>query len=154
MFNYILWIGVAIFSSKTSFVDASSEVFVESVSKGNGPSVPVTREHRYKSDVTLYIEGNDGERMPSGWSTRIEDGAAVTEQPFEFQPGINLIQGWTMGVLQMEEGERALLHVPASLGYGNRSMGSKGGAFWIPANSDLLFDIKILGKAWPKSAEM
>ena len=46
----------------------------------------------------------------------------------------------------MKEGERAFLHVPASLGYGDRPMGSPGGAFYIPANSDLLFDIEILGK--------
>jgi FKBP-type peptidyl-prolyl cis-trans isomerase len=47
----------------------------------------------------------------------------------------------------MKEGERALLHVPSSLGYGARPMGSpNGGGFYIPPNSDLLFDIEILGK--------
>jgi peptidylprolyl isomerase len=95
--------------------------------------------------VTLYIENADKTRTPSGWSTRKEDGADV-DTPFEFQPGVNLIQGWTEGVLQMKEGERALLHVPYSLGYGGQAMGSPGGAFYIPANSDLLFDIEILGK--------
>jgi len=124
----------------------SSQVVVESLSKESGSSVAVTREHKYQSDVTLYIEKSDGERIPSGWSTRVEDGVAK-EQPFEFQPGVNLIQGWTIGVLQMEEGERALLHVPAALGYDSSPMGRKGGAFYIPANSNLLFDIKILGKA-------
>lgn len=46
----------------------------------------------------------------------------------------------------MKEKERAWLHVPASKGYGASPMGSKGGAFYIPANSNLLFDIEILGK--------
>ena len=46
----------------------------------------------------------------------------------------------------MREGERANLHVPASLGYGAQAMGGPGGSFYIPANSDLLFDIEILGK--------
>ena len=59
---------------------------------------------------------------------------------------ISLIEGWTEGVLQMKEKERALLHVPAAKGYGASPMGSKGGAFYIPANSNLLFDIEILGK--------
>ena len=127
------------------------EVVVESLSKESGP--PVTREHKYQSDVTLYIETSDGERVPSGWSTRVEDGAAK-EQPFEFQPGVGLIQGWTNGVLKMEEGERALLHVPAELGYGSRPMGSPGGAFYIPANSNLLFDIKILGKVGASEKEL
>merc|ERR1740117_1995399 len=83
-------------------------------------------------------------KTPSGWSTRKEDGAAV-DQPFEFQPGVGLIQGWTDGVLQMNIGERAYLHVPSALGYGSNPMGSQGGAFYIPANSNLLFDIEILG---------
>lgn len=96
--------------------------------------------------VTLYIEQEDKTRTPSGWSTRVSDGAAV-DKPFEFQPGVGLIQGWTDGVLKMKEGERALLHVPAALGYGVRPMGSPGGAFYIPGNSDLLFDIEIIGKA-------
>ena len=76
--------------------------------------------------------------------TTAEDGAAV-DQPFEFQPGVGLIQGWTDGVLQMNIGERAYLHVPSKLGYGSNPMGSPGGAFYIPANSNLLFDIEILG---------
>jgi hypothetical protein len=121
------------------------QVVVETIQAGTGPSV--TKEHRYESHVTLYIEDTaTKEKTPSGWSTRKADGASV-DTPFSFQPGVNLIQGWSEGVLQMKEGERALLHVPAQLGYGSQSMGSKnGGSFYIPANADLLFDIEILGK--------
>jgi len=123
---------------------AFSQVVVETISPSSG--APVTKEHTYSSMVTLYIEENDKSRTPSGWSTRKEDGAAA-DSPFQFQPGVNLIQGWTQGVLQMKEGERALLHIPAHLGYGRSPMGSPGGAFYIPANSNLLFDIEVLGKA-------
>jgi hypothetical protein len=106
----------------------------------------VTVDHRYKSMVTLYIENDDGGKTPSGWSTRKEHGASA-DSPFEFQPGVNLIVGWSEGVLQMKEGERALLHIPSEKGYGGNPMGSKGGAFYIPANSNLLFDIEIMGKS-------
>jgi FKBP-type peptidyl-prolyl cis-trans isomerase len=124
-------------------------VVVETITPGIGPAV--TRNFKYRSMVTLYIEHTkDGTRTPSGWSTRQSDGATV-DQPFEFQPGMNLIAGWTEGVLKMKEGERALLHVPAAQGYGNRPMGQPGGAFYIPANSDLLFDIEILGKVGQKN---
>ena len=68
------------------------------------------------------------------------------DRPFPFQPGVNLIEGWTEGVLKLKEGERALLHVPSDKGYGERSMGGPGQAFHIPANSNLLFDIEIIGK--------
>lgn len=121
----------------------ASEVVVETLTPGSGP--PVTKDHSYRSMVTLYIENDDKTKTPSGWSTRKEDGAAA-DKPFDFQPGRNLIEGWTEGVLQMKEGERALLHVPSRKGYGPQPMGSPGGAFYIPANSNLLFDIQILGK--------
>ena len=127
---------------------AQPEVRVETIqpsnNNNNNNAPAVTRNSRYRAMVTLYID--DEARTPSGWSTRVSDGAAV-DQPFEFQPGVNLIPGWTEGVLRMKEGERALLHVPAELGYGSQPMGSPNGAFYIPANSDLLFDIEILGKA-------
>jgi len=48
----------------------------------------------------------------------------------------------------MKEGERSWLGVPSEKGYGGRAMGSpnSSGGFYIPANSNLLFDIEILGK--------
>ena len=128
----------------TTTASAAAAVRVHTLHPGTGPAV--TRDYRYRSMVTLYIENrHDGTKTPSGWSTRQEHGAAVDE-PFTFQPGVQLIPGWTDGVLQMREGERAELHVPAVLGYGSRPMGAPGGAFYIPANSDLWFDIEILGK--------
>jgi FKBP-type peptidyl-prolyl cis-trans isomerase len=121
-----------------------TDVIREIVTKGRGP--PVNENNKYRSHVTLYIENDDGSVTKSGWSTRQSEGAEKDE-PFRFQPGRNLIAGWTEGVLMMKEGERAKLHIPAKKGYGAQPMGSKAGAFWIPANSDLLFDIEILGKA-------
>ena len=128
-----------------SVVAMASEVRVETQKKAPSNAPAVTREHKYLSHVTLYIENEDGSKTPSGWSTRKEDGADV-ERPFPFQPGVNLIEGWTEGVLKLKEGERALLHVPSDKGYGERSMGGPGQAFHIPANSNLLFDIEIIGK--------
>ena len=36
---------------------------------------------------------------------------------------------------------------------GRKPMGQKGGAFFIPENSNLLFDIEILGKAGSTDSE-
>ena len=121
----------------------AKDVAVDIQSAGSGP--PVTRSSRYRSHVTLYIENSDGTKTPSGWSTRESDGAD-RDSPFAFQPGVNLIEGWTEGVLKMREGERAWLHVPSEKGYGPQSVGSpNGGGFYVPSNADLLFDIEILG---------
>jgi FKBP-type peptidyl-prolyl cis-trans isomerase len=109
-------------------------VVKEVLKAGNGPQV--TKDYRYKAHVTLYIEKN-GQLTPSGWSTA---GGA----PFEFRPFENLIQGWSEGVVQMKEGERAKLHVPAAKGYGPKEI--KSPSFHVPSNSDLCFDIEILGR--------
>mmetsp|Transcript_16103 Transcript_16103/g.16109 ORF Transcript_16103/g.16109 Transcript_16103/m.16109 type:complete len:148 (+) Transcript_16103:184-627(+) len=138
-----IWLALFLLIAVCSSFTIADEVVVNILTKGDGP--PVTKDYRYRSMVTLYIEGDDGKKKPSGWSTRKEDGADA-DKPFEFQPGVGLIQGWTAGVLQMVEGERSLLHVPSSLGYGDKEMGSEGGAFYIPGDSNLLFDIEILGK--------
>lgn len=49
------------------------------------------------------------------------------------------------------QGERALMHVPFSLGYGAAAQGSKGGAWYIPGSSNLLFDIEIVSKTGVKA---
>ena len=108
----------------------------------------VVKGKPYSAMVTLSIENADGSLTPSGWSTRKEAGG--DGKPFTFTPGVNLIQGWTDGVLQLREGERGLMHVPFSLGYGTAPQGSKGGPWYIPASSNLLFDIEILGVAGAK----
>ena len=108
-------------------------------------NAPVTGACSYDAMVTLSIENlADGSITPSGWSTRKENGG--DGKPFSFQPGVKLIEGWSKGVLQMKEGERALIHVPAKMGYGQSPQGSKGGGWYIPGNSNLLFDIEIIGK--------
>jgi hypothetical protein len=108
----------------------------------------VNDRSRYAAQVTLLIEQADGSTVPSGWSTRREAGG--DGKPFVFQPGKNLIPGWTQGVLQMREGERALIHVPPELGYGGSDQGSKGSGWFIPKNSHLLFDIQIVSKEGAK----
>ena len=125
-------------------IGSASSVEVETIRDAEEGNARVTRDHMYDAQVTLSIEGDDGTLTPSGWSTRKEDGG--DGRPFSFQPGRNLIEGWTQGVLKMKEGERALIHVPSALGYGGREMGSKNSAWYIPASSNLLFDIEILGK--------
>ena len=122
---------------------AAADVRVDILDAKPG-NAKITTDHAYDSMVTLSIEHADGTTTPAGWSTRLEDGG--NGQAFSFTPGQGLITGWTQGVLRMREGERAILHVPAHLGYGAREQGRKGAGWYIPANSDLHFDIEILGK--------
>ena len=128
----------------------ASEVRVE-ITTPALTNAKVTKQYEYDAQVTLSIENPDGSLTPSGWSTRKEGGGDGS--PFSFTPGRNLIEGWTTGVLQMREGERAKIHVPYAKGYGTSAQGSKGGAWYIPASSNLLFDIEILGKKGKQAAK-
>jgi len=70
-------------------------------------------------------------------------------QPFTFTIGVGqVIKGWEAGIMKMSLGERAVLQVPAAMGYGARGAGGK-----IPPNADLYFDVELLainGREEPK----
>ncbi len=67
------------------------------------------------------------------------DSSYDRNQPFEFQLGAGMvIQGWEQGFAGMKVGGKRKLVIPASMGYGDRSVGS------IPANSTLVFEVELL----------
>lgn len=51
-----------------------------------------------------------------------------------------VIQGWDQGLVGMKEGGTRRLVIPAALAYGGQSPSEK-----IPANSDLVFVVKLVG---------
>lgn len=52
-----------------------------------------------------------------------------------------VIEGWQQALLQMHVGDRWIIFIPYTLGYGNRSSGL------IPACSTLIFEVELLGIA-------
>lgn len=62
-------------------------------------------------------------------------------QPFTTQIGIGrVIPGWDQGLLGMKVGGLRRLLIPSELGYGSRGAGNS-----IPPDSDLIFEIQLLG---------
>lgn len=60
-------------------------------------------------------------------------------QPFSFQIGANkVIPGWELGMLGMKVGEKRKLTIAPALAYGDEARGK------IPANSTLIFEVKLL----------
>jgi peptidylprolyl isomerase len=78
------------------------------------------------------------------YGTLASDGTKFDENftdttAFAFKLGQGaVIQGWDQGVPGMKAGGMRRLVIPAALGYGDQGQGS------IPANSDLVFVIKLL----------
>ncbi len=69
------------------------------------------------------------------------DSSVDRGEPFEFNlGGGQVIKGWDEGVVGMKVGGKRKLVIPAALAYGEQSPSPK-----IPANSDLVFEIELLG---------
>lgn len=71
--------------------------------------------------------------------TEFDSTAKHGGQPFAVPlTGDSVIQGWTEGLQLMKEGGEYTLFIPANLAYGGKTNGK------IPANSTLVFDMKIV----------
>lgn len=61
-------------------------------------------------------------------------------RPFQFTIGVGqVIRGWDEGVITMSKGEKAVLNIKSSYGYGARGAGGV-----IPPNADLVFEVELL----------
>jgi len=82
-------------------------------------------------------------KLPDG--TVFDSSAAHGNQPLTFQLGApGLIAGFQVGVNGMKEGGERVISIPAGLGYGAQDVKDSAGKVIIPANSTLLFDIKLV----------
>lgn len=62
-------------------------------------------------------------------------------QPIEFSLGQGqVIKGWDQGIVKLKIGTKAILKIPADLGYGARGAGRD-----IPPNSTLYFVVEVVG---------
>jgi FKBP-type peptidyl-prolyl cis-trans isomerase len=99
---------------------------------------------------TTDIKVGDGEDVKAGdcvtalyYGTLAKDGTKFdgnyeTGKPIEFSLD-GVIAGWSEGIPGMKVGGVRRLEIPAAKGYGAQDKGS------IPANSDLIFEVEILG---------
>ncbi|KAI0409597.1 hypothetical protein F4802DRAFT_152318 [Xylaria palmicola] len=85
-----------------------------------------------------------GNRVEVRYIGKLTDGKVFDSnkkgRPFSFKVGAGeVIKGWDVGVQGMSVGGERRLTIPAHLAYGSKAQPG------IPANSQLVFDIKLLG---------
>lgn len=144
-----------LFSSATpSTVKTEAVVNKPSVNKTSG--TPATISTIKKLSITDAVVGTGtvakvGDTVSVDYIGKLTNGKVFDAsskhggKPFTFILGVGqVIKGWDEGVAGMKVGGTRILAIPASLGYGSRAIGS------IPANSALIFEVKLLNVTAPK----
>ena len=82
-------------------------------------------------------------KLPDG--TIFDSSEAHGNQPLTFTLGEQgLIPGFQIGVNGMREGGERLMAIPPSFGYGAQDVKDASGKVIIPANSTIVFDVKLV----------
>ena len=85
----------------------------------------------------------NGDRVGMRYIGKLQDGKVFDSnkkgKPFTFKLGAGeVIKGWEIGIQGMSAGGERRITIPSSLAYGSKASGP------IPANSTLVFDVKLL----------
>src|SRR5690554_830781 len=93
----------------------------------------------YLADGTLFDSSNE-KVAEENFSLNLAKKNANAYQPLPYTIGgnQNMIKGFSAGINHLNYGDKALIFIPAALGYGSRAMGP------IPANADLVFEIQLI----------
>ncbi len=129
-----LWLGVlavillALGGARAARIMHFSEVRVTAIKEGTGPSPTM-------QDVVMI---NYVGHLVSG---KVFDQAQHTPMPVA-----GVVPGFSQGLMKMKAGGKYRLEIPASLAYGAEAKRDpRSGDLVIPANSDLVFEVELIG---------
>lgn len=125
-------------------------------------SEPAPSDSQQTASTTQQVAGQDvtvgtGKEAAPGsivsvlYVGRLQDGTvfdsseANGNQPLRFQLGAEgLIPGFQIGVNGMKEGGERRIAIPPEFAYGNQDVKDAAGKVIIPANSTIIFDIRLV----------
>jgi FKBP-type peptidyl-prolyl cis-trans isomerase FkpA len=111
-------------AAESNAITTESGLVVKHLSDGKGKSPTPT------STVKVHYTGT----LPDG---KVFDSSITRGEPIEFKLG-DVVQGWQEGLQLMKVGGKAVLTIPADLGYGEQ------GKSIIPPKSALIFEVELL----------
>lgn len=124
-------------------------------------NTPATDEQVQAQEVTVGTgaEATPGSEVSVLYVGQLADGtvfdssAAHNNEPLTFVlGGEGLIPGFQIGVNGMKEGGERLIAIPPSLGYGTQDIKDASGKVIIPANSTIVFNVKLVKVSAPAAA--
>ncbi len=103
-------------------------VLYKVLERGTGTVSP-----QLSSVVTVHYRGTliDGREFDNSWKRSCPEAFRLNQ----------VIEGWQQALQQMHVGDKWIVYIPYTLGYGNRPSGP------IPAFSTLVFEVELLGIA-------
>lgn len=103
-------------------------IYYKVLEKGTGTQKPGAR-----SIVTVHYKGSliNGRVFDNSYQRGYPEAFRLTE----------VIEGWQLALQQMHVGDKWVVYIPYTMGYGGRSSGP------IPAFSTLVFEVELLGIA-------
>ena len=137
---------VMIFSKNTQKREIGDEIGIEDI-YGSDTEDEDIDFNEFK--IETQQEGSGREAEPGDivfvhYTGTLKDGTKFDSsydrgEPFTFTLGIGeVIDGWDQGIVGMKVGEKRILTIPSSLGYG------EGGSGIIPPNAGLLFETELV----------
>ncbi|MBI5004391.1 FKBP-type peptidyl-prolyl cis-trans isomerase [Candidatus Kaiserbacteria bacterium] len=120
-------------TATTTAAAAETQVQAQDVTVGTG-----TEATPGSTVAVLYVG-----KLPDG--TVFDSSEAHNNEPLTFTLGAQgLIPGFQIGVNGMKEGGERLMAIPPALGYGTQDVKDASGKVIIPANSTIVFDVKLV----------
>lgn len=137
-------------SSNSSANSQNSQTSTQGTTTTNSSSTPqVQAQDITVGTGTVATPGDTVSVLYIGKLTNgnvFDSSAAHGNKPLAFTLGQQgLIAGFQIGVNGMKVGGERVMSIPPELGYGTQAVTDASGTVIIPANSTLLFDVKLVG---------
>ena len=117
-----------VLSTRADISSLPCGIFYEVLQAGTGTASPTLR-----SIVTVHYKGSliNGKEFDNSYSRDCPEAFRLCD----------VIKGWQLVLRQMHIGDRWIIYIPYTLGYGSRASGP------IPAFSTLIFEVELLSIA-------